>query len=271
MRVKNISSSTIEIKDLNLKLRPGEAGDLSKHDLKTLRTHQQLNLLFEKSMLANLGRATHTPGTRAALISAKQRIEQLNVMGKDKSVIKKADPRMLNKRKLIGDTIKKHDYNRRLNTSSEFDPGKERYREEFLQNKDPLHYNEDQFYEAPPRQTRIDDDLIVRQLNWNDDSWDYGFQYKGTIKTGRVNPDTTELSYTEKQLQKKLPASSQDYKLYEKAKDKLLRRCVGTTANGKPCKRYATHGFETCNLHMNSAEKQQYKNLRKDKNLKKSS
>jgi len=279
MHVKNISSSQIKIEDLSLSLSPGDTIDLSSYDSKILRTHTKLNLYFDKGLLANLGSIAKTPGTKASLLATKQKIEKLGIMGTD-NVIKPASRSSVNKRKMIGDVIRKADPNKRLSAPPKsFNPEKERYREEYLYNsKGGIDYDvEEDFYEAPERTIEIEEKFIPRQI-----AWDGSFHSKGVIKTGQLTGETTHLSFDKQKLEnmkdsERLFAERQtkssdlivtdsrgvQHKVsFEEVKRKVLKRCIGITSAGKPCQKYAIQGFQSCIKHMSLTEKQEYNKLK---------
>lgn len=254
MQIKNISSSFIEIQDLNVKLRPGETIDLSGHDLAFLRTHKTLNLYFDKGLLANLGVVHKPTGSKANLNAAKDRIQKLGIMGKNKLVTKQATK--TDNKKAIADIARKADHTKRLSPPpANFSPNRERYREVLEEEQDSDDYIES--FQPRPR-PKIQDKFQPVILDYQE------FGTNGNIETAVITGETTQLSAeipapTELSIMDRL---GREHRVsFEDVKAKILQKCIGTTSAGKPCKKYAVHGFESCLTHMTQSEKQEYNKL----------
>jgi hypothetical protein len=251
MQIKNISSSLIEIQDLNVKLRPGETADLSSHDLAFLRTHKVLNLYFDKGLLANLGIIHKATGSKANLNAAKDRIQKLGIMGKNKLVTKQATKS--DNKKAIADIARKADHTKRLAPPpANFSPSRERYREVLEEELAPP---------LPRPRPKIQEKFQPVTLNYQE------FGANGNIETAIITGETTQLSLAPSTTTPSTELTITDRTGYEhrvsfeSIKEKLLQKCIGITSSGKPCKKYAVHGFQSCLTHMSKSEKDEYNKL----------
>lgn len=260
MQIKNISSSFIEIQDLNVKLRPGETADLSSHDLASLRTHKVLNLYFDKGLLANLGMVHKPVGSKANLNAAKDRIQKLGIMGKNKLVTKQATLKTDNK-KAIAEIARKADHTKRLSPPPpNFSPTRERYREVLEEDYDDDDNDIHQYQEIvrPKPRPQIQDKFPPLVLDYQE------FGINGNIETGIITGETTNLASPTPETPELsiIDRAGREHRIpFEAVKEKMLHKCIGLTSSGKPCKKYAVHGFQSCLTHMSKSEKEEYHQL----------
>ena len=246
MRIKNVSSSTFEItiEDQTFVFRPGDINDLSSIDPKSIHNHKQLTLLTSKGLFINLGRS-QIIGSKNHLNKTRKRIEK---MGLGEVISKKADPRQGIKRNKISNALK--------DSKKKQIPPK-RYQEEYHKTMNPeREYNG----EEKPR-TKISDKINSVQINPDGIPEVIDFGSGGILEpevVGLENKFLNEAPFVDK-------SGNKHQISIEKIKERILRKCVGTSRiSGKPCRKYAVHGFSTCLNHMNKEEEKQYNKLKKN-------
>jgi len=256
MKIKNISSSQIDIPEFQLSLKPGDTADISSFDPAVIRAHKLLAIMFQKGLLINLGRLSPS-GSSGALNSARDRIAKMNILGdKNDYVLKPASNKKLSTRNSIEHALK--DSNRRAPLASHNIDAEERYNDDYYNNMYPGELEPQEHYDGP--QIKIDQNFRAAEIAW-DGSVTFG--QNGQIqtdivlgKTTFITPDPDELIVKDK--------GGHEYKVsIERIKEKMLRRCIATNAQGKPCKKYAIYGFQSCLTHMSAIEKQEYESTKK--------
>lgn len=250
MQIKNISSSTIKIADLAINLAPGDIDDISRIDPTIIRTHKLLNSYFDKGLLANLGLMPKS--SKSSLIATRDRIEKLGVTGKSKNVLVQATRNPPDIKKMVADAGRKNLIKKTLSTP-QFDPDKERYSEESQTTVRP--------------RPIIQDKMKPVAVTWTE------FGANGNIQTGEIISKTTHLTPTQT-FPSELELSITDRRgkehriSFEDVREKILKKCIGITSTGKPCKKYAVNGgFNSCLTHMNKAEKEEYDKIQSQKSL----
>lgn len=254
MKVKNVSSSKIDVPEFKLSLKPGDVGDLSSFDLALVRSHTLLGAFFEKGLLINLGQTT-LAGSKATLNSARDRITKLNVLGtKDDYIIKQAKKRsQTTTRTAIADSLK--NYDRRAPLASDLETSS-RYEDEYFMN---MHPGEDEPEEYLRPRIKIEEKFRPTEIQWNGSMT---FGQNGQIQTGIITGETTHLAPDPDTLILKDPHGNEHKLSLTRIKEKMLRRCIGSNSAGRPCKKYAIHGFQSCLRHMSRTERTEYDQLR---------
>lgn len=266
MRIKNISAATIKFPEFDLVLRPGDEADLSKFDPMTIGNHPTLTNYFQKGILINLGFAK-TTGTKQRLNSARARIEKLNL--NDNFVVKEKDPSFEKEKK-----VKKTERKEVLKKPS-IKQELERYKHEFLQNKDPANFNPDDLEKPKPR-VKVQKTLSNMMIGTNG-TWQLEDQLApGVIFSKELVGETTFLAIEHQKEPKKsikdneilIDLQNQTLSLdFDKIKHSINSMCSSFQANGKPCGRKKVNGFETCTHHMTDEEKIAYQQAKEQAEL----
>lgn len=264
MRIKNISSTKIELPEFKLSLDPGDMGDLSEYDPKQLHTHKRLNSYFSKGLLINLGNSS-PPGSTAALKSARNQIERLGLSGYVAKPAKKSSIRQQNNRSKIDALLS----NSRKAGKSGFDSDKERYSDEYYANMNPTQPREE--HTQPKPRPQVDEKFRNMQIEPDGTVTEFGAY--GVIETGVLTNEKNLLipekpTKPSKKDQPKLEVQDKEGNTYsvslENIQDRLKRHCIGFTNSRKPCKKWAVHGFQSCLTHLSESEKKEYEKLKKN-------
>jgi len=248
MKIKNVSSTNIELPEFNIKLGPGEVEDLSKFDSLELARNQKLNILFEKGLLLNLGNSI-VRGSTEALKSARQQIEKLGLkdyieVPKKQTNRPKPSERPKNNRKQDKSTL--------------------RYSEEYIENKKLLDPNLEEISKPRPK---IQEKF--QTMNVNIDGTISEFGSYGVIQSEILTGKTTALNpEIKKKIKDPIVISDTQGNEFciskEIIMERLKRKCLGFSDKGKPCKKWAVNGFETCLTHMTKIELEQYEKNRRE-------
>lgn len=258
MKVKNISATIIDIPEFKLFLNPGDIGDLSKFDPKEIHKHKLLTAYFEKGLLANLGNTT-VRGSSAALKTARERIEKLGLKDyKEQPSSKKQN----STREKINQVKNQKTLKSDVNT--------ERYADQYYNNLNP---SNPQTEEKVPR-PKIQEQFQSVQINYDGIVGNFGSYGKIaseqlTGKTTQLNPEINKVPSNKLQdniIIKDIEGNEYNVSL-EKITERLKRKCLGFTSNGKPCKKWAVLNFNSCMTHMSKSEKELYEKLKKEGKL----
>lgn len=255
MRIKNVSSTDIPLPEFQLLLKPGDIGDLSPFDPKVIYTHKLLSAYFEKGLLVNLGNAT-PPGSRVALRSARDRIANLKI---GDYISKPANKKAPN-RSQIDATIRRNE-SRVKPSAGDFDTNKERYSDEYFQNMNPGATREDS--SQPKPKVKIKDSFSGVQIQ-PDGTITFGSH--GRIETAVLTGPTTFLSTPTPPPQNTVTLTDklggQVVLSLDAIQERLNKKCLGFTNSGKPCKKLAVTGFQSCLTHFSRTEKKEYEQLK---------
>lgn len=262
MRVKNISSTKIELEELNLFLNPGDMQDLSEFDPKMLHQNKRLNSYMAKGLLINLGNSSPA-GSLAAMRSARNRISNL---GLTDYIAKPAKKGAVNNRSKIDALLKKTPRNP---PKAGFDSTKERYSDEYHANMNPTTPRED--YSKPKPRPKIDDSFRSMQVNPDgvvSEFGSYGIIETGVL-TGEQNLLAPELKASQPKTEDIIEVKDLDGNNYsvsiDSIKERVKRKCIGFTNTGKACKKWAVlGGFSSCMTHMSQSEKIEYEKIKQN-------
>lgn len=257
MQIKNISSTTIELPEFQLSLKPGDVADLSSFETKLIHTNQRLNALFEKGLLLNLGQ-TIIKNSKKALDSTKQRIDKLNL---GSYVVKEASPSSKNSTRNLINSALSGSERKPIPKSSEAEI---RYQQQYQQNTFPA---EDlKVGKSPSKKVEIQQQFNPVEITPTGLVTSFGSY--GIIPTEQLVGSTTYLNQIvvpneieQLENQNKDQIEIQDklgnkHQISLKNIEKIAqRRCIGFNKNGKPCKKWTVIGFDTCPIHMSSTDK----------------
>jgi hypothetical protein len=257
MRIKNVSATEIKLPDFELTLAPGELGDLSKFDFKTIHSNKRLNILFDKGLLVNLGSSTPA-GSVNALKSAKERIAK---MGLTDYVIKQAkkspaaDPRKKISQ-ILADSPKPESFSN------------EKFNDEYFQNMNPGKQRED--FSTPIPRPKIQEKFNSIQIDPRGYLSEFGS--KGFIEANRLTGDMTVLN-------EQLPTPVKEFSNnilevigeggevikvnIDEVRERMMKKCLGYSKSGKPCKKWAVSPFQSCLTHLSKEEQKEYDKTKK--------
>ena len=264
MRIKNVSSTTIELSEFNLQLKPGDVADLSQFDLKSIHTNQRLSALFEKGLLINLGQNL-TRNTKQSLQNAKQRIDKLNL---GNYLVKEAKPTSNNSaRNLISSALQ--GVERKPIPKGTTQPG--RYEEQYQQNMLVDQMSSEEANSSQSKKVKIKElfePVQITEAGLATPFGSYGMIPVETLvgSTTYLNQVTltNEIQKLEQQAQNRTieiqDEQGNTHEISIENVEKLTqRRCVGTNKNGKHCKKWTVIGFDTCPIHMSTSDKNIWK------------
>lgn len=266
MRIKNTSAAILKFPEFDLILKPGDEADLSKFDPSLISNHPTLTSYFQKGILVNLGFAK-TPGSKNRLNSARARIERLNM--KDNFVVKEKDS-SFEKKKDLSKKAERREVLKRTSLRGEI----ERYKSEFLQNKNPLDFNPEELEKPKPR---VKIQKSTPNVSLGLDGHLHPEPLPGVIYPRDLVGETTLLAVENERKEKRavkdseviLDVNGESLALdIGKIKERFDSLCGSFQLNGSPCGKKRVKGYETCILHMTKAEKESYeeeKRIQKEK------
>lgn len=258
MRIKNISSTPVDIPELDLQLSPGDEGDLSAFDPKEIHQNKKLQAFFQKGLLLNLGNRGIT--NKGTLQAARARIAKMGLSDFVPVSAKKTSTKKTNRKK-ISDMMRDNKRESQVETER-YAEDKKRSRElmSMFDDEDAEERDYYQKIENTPRSMQIDSNGIISE-----------FGADGIIESSILAENTTMLSAdTTRVVKKEDPdylaiqdSAGNTYQVSLNAiAERISSQCTGTTAKGRLCKKRAILGFMSCKTHMTLSEKKEYKKLK---------
>lgn len=233
-----------------------------------------LTVYFEKGLLVNLG-TVKVNNSKAQLQSARDRIAKLNL---GTSVVAKTKKNKVSVREQMEVANSKHSRNP-ISTQP-------RYEEEYKDHKSAREQIEQYMIKKPKKESldyhatpEVKPKVTIKerfdpiQVRIDGQIFD-SFQTPGVIPTGHLAGETTMLTApnifarltSQKREDKKstniteiVDNQGNTHKVsLKQIEERLMKKCLGFTSSGKPCKKWAVTGHSSCTTHMTKDELKEY-------------